>query len=221
MIDPGPGSVRMAARAGYGLSALRGVILTHFHVDHCLDLFALVFGLRHPDHAGQPLCIVGPAGTRDLCERMTQVFGDWVRLPGERTRFVELEPGPLAVDVEGLELRGASVRMPHLAHSLGYRLQGERRWLAYSGDSGDGPAVVELGRDADVFVLEAAVPEGSAMDRHLTVTRAAELAALCGCRHLVLTHFYPDTAAQDLEGLARRHYSGPLTLAVDLGEIEL
>ena len=48
LVDPGPGSVRAAARQGVLLPSVRAALVTHFHPDHCLDLFALLFGLRNP-----------------------------------------------------------------------------------------------------------------------------------------------------------------------------
>jgi ribonuclease BN (tRNA processing enzyme) len=215
LVDPGPGSVRAAARAGVLVAALRAVLVTHFHVDHTLDLFALIFALRHPALAGRRLTIVGPTGIRELVTRGRDVFGDWVALPEERLDFVELEPGPFSLELEAQRLEGVALRMPHLGHSLGYRIRGHARTVAYSGDTGMGEAPVELGRGSDVYLLEAALPEGSDASRHLTPSLAARIGSECGCKELVLTHFYPETDRSDVRSIAREHWSGPLVLAHD------
>jgi ribonuclease BN (tRNA processing enzyme) len=191
------------------------VVLTHFHVDHCLDLFALFFALRNPALRSRHLTVVGPTGVADLCERMTGVFGDWVRLPSDQLQFVELQPGPVQVDLESGRLVGEALRMPHLGHSLGYRLQAERSQVAYSGDTGVGPEPVELGRDVDLYLLEAALPSGSDATSHLTPEKAGQVAAECGCGHLLLSHFYPETEGEDIIASVRRFFSGKLTLAQD------
>jgi ribonuclease BN (tRNA processing enzyme) len=228
LVDPGPGSVRAAARHGAGLASLRAALVTHFHVDHVLDLLALVFGLRHPSLAACRLTVIGPRGIADLLERARHLFGDWVVLPpasdgSRRLDVVELEPGPFSIALESQRLEGVAVRMPHLGHSLGYRLRGTARTIAYSGDTGSGEGAggpagggpVELGRGADVYVLEAALPEGSATASHLTASAAARIASACGTKELVLTHFYPETERSDVRAIAREHYLGTLVLAHD------
>jgi ribonuclease BN (tRNA processing enzyme) len=215
LVDPGPGSVRAAARMGVLAASLRAVIVTHFHVDHVLDVFALIFALRNPALAQCKLTVIGPTGIADLVARGRQVFGTWVELPPERLEFVELEPGPFTVALEAQRLEGVALRMPHLGHSLGYRVRGHARTVAYSGDTGLGDAPVELGRGSDVFVLEAALPEGSDTTRHLTPSHAARIATQAGCKELVLTHFYPDTDRTDVRAIVREHWTGPLVLAHD------
>ena len=230
LVDPGPGSVRAAARFGAGIASLRAVLITHFHVDHTLDLFALLFGLRNPALAHCRLTVIGPKGIQTLVERGREVYGDWVVLKpkeGEsgapRLQFVELDPGTFELDLEDLRFEGAAVRMPHLGHSLGYRLRGSTRTIAYSGDTGEGKGdtaiegggPVELGRGADVYVLESAFPEGSDTTGHLTPGSAARIATRCGTKELVLTHFYPETDRPDLRSIVREHFSGTLVVAHD------
>ena len=215
LVDPGPGSVRAAARQGVLLPSVRAALVTHFHPDHCLDLFALLFGLRHPSLAACKLTIIGPTGIADLVQRGQGVFGDWVALPPTRLEFVELEPGPFSIALETQRLEGLALRMPHLGHSLGYRIRGHQKTLAYSGDTGVGEAPVELGRGADVYVLESAFPEGGDTARHLTPSTAARIAAECAVKELVLTHFYPDTERSDVRAIAREHFLGALVLGYD------
>jgi ribonuclease BN (tRNA processing enzyme) len=223
VVDPGPGSVRAAARQGVGLASLRAVLVTHFHVDHTLDLFALLFGLRNPALAHCRLTVIGPKGIADLVERARHAWGDWVAIGAERLAFVELEPGPFAVELEHQLVEGTAVRMPHLGHSLGYRVRGNERTIAYSGDTGVGDAASEaegrgpvaLGRGAEIYVLEAAFPEGADTTSHLTASAAARIAARCGTEQLVLTHFYPDTERADVRAIAREHFVGTLVLAHD------
>ena len=227
LVDPGPGSVRAAAKYGVLPASIRAVLVTHFHVDHVLDLFALLFALRNPALAKSRLTIVGPRGIADLVHRMHGVFGDWIA-PAPladgtpRVDFVELEPGPFELVLEHQQIEGVAVAMPHLGHSLGYRIRGTVRTLAYSGDTGigsgaadssDGP--ITLGRGADVYVLEAAFPEGSDTTSHLTPSSAARIATAAGTQELVLTHFYPDTDKTDVRSIAREHFLGTLVLAHD------
>ncbi|MSR46516.1 MAG: ribonuclease Z [Planctomycetes bacterium] len=215
LVDPGPGSVRAAAKQGVLLASLRAVIVTHFHPDHCLDLFALLFGLRHPSLAHCQLTVVGPRGVALLLERGRAAFGKWATIDPKRLEVIELEPGPFTIELESQRLEGVALRMPHLDHSLGYRIRGHARTIAYSGDTGIGEAPIELGRGADVYVLEAALTEGSDTARHLTPSAAARIATAAGVKELVLTHFYPDTERSDVRAVAREHFLGALVLGYD------
>jgi ribonuclease BN (tRNA processing enzyme) len=203
------------------LPSLRAVVLTHFHPDHCLDLFALIFGLRHPELRHCRLTVAGPIGTAALLERGRAAFGKWATLAPERLEVLELAPGPFVVELERQRLEGAALPMPHLDHSLGYRIRGHARTLAYSGDTGTGTggpladAPVALGRGADVYVLEAAQAEGGPTDFHLTPSAAARIAAAAGVRELVLTHFPPDGERSDVRPVVREHFLGALVMGYD------
>jgi ribonuclease BN (tRNA processing enzyme) len=58
--------------------------------------------------------------------------------------------------------------------------------LAYSGDTGPCPALVDLARDVDLFVCEAGAAEPT--PGHCTPQDAARTAAQARARRLVLTH---------------------------------
>jgi ribonuclease BN (tRNA processing enzyme) len=229
LVDPGPGSVRAAARHGAPPAAIRAALITHFHPDHTLDLFALLFALRVPALSKSRLTVIGPKGIADLVARGRGLYGDWVAPAPDasgapRVDFRELEPGPFSIELEAQRLEGVAVRMPHLGHSVGYRLKGHARTIAYSGDSGAGEVAgepagtsgpVALGRGADVYVLESAFPEGADTTSHLTASAAARIGAQCGTKELVLTHFYPETEKADVRSIAREHFLGTLVLAHD------
>jgi ribonuclease BN (tRNA processing enzyme) len=220
LLDAGPGSVRAAARHGVSVERLTGALVTHFHPDHTLDLFALIFGHRSPFVARTRLHLIGPAGLIDLHQRMRSVYGGWMDLPDGRLTVHEIGAGSFDLNLDGLRLRGDAVSMPHLAHSLGYRLEGaHRQWLAYSGDTGIGPGPVKLGRAVDHYLLEAAFPDGDG-DGHLTPRLAGSVAREARCGWLYVTHLYPETERLDIAAEVRKEYSGPLTIATDGLEIE-
>ncbi len=73
--------------------------------------------------------------------------------------------------------------------------------LAYSGDTGPCPQLVDLAKGADLLLAEAAFRDGAVnpIDLHLTGAEAASAAAEAGVGRLVLTHIPPwhDAAAYD------------------------
>ena len=93
--------------------------------------------------------------------------------------------------------------------------------MVFSGDTGYCRAIVDLSKGADLLVLEASFPEGQAVEGHMTPAEAGRVAAEAGVERLVLTHFYPEVLATDIEGQCRQAYGGTLILARDLMEIEV
>lgn len=212
MLDAGYGAVGALQRHG-GLQALDAVLLSHLHADHCIDLVAYSYA-RFYDPAGcaPPLPVYGPAGTAQRIanaietsrpEWLGQVY-DWRLLDG-----TPVEIGPFRVSM---------VRTNHPVECWATRIEAAGRVLAYSGDTGACEGLVDLARDADLFLCEAsfldepANPEGV----HLCGRQAGEYAARAGARALMLTHLvaaWGDEQATLAE--AKAVYDGDLRLARD------
>ena len=126
------------------------------------------------------------------------------------------EVGPFRVDTWPL---------PHYLPNAGLRLAAGGRVLAYTGDTGPSPAIVELARAADLLLAEASFPEQvpASAARYLSSARqAGEAAAAAGAGRLLLTHLLPGSVPEEAEEAARRAYHGELGVAragavVDLG----
>jgi ribonuclease BN (tRNA processing enzyme) len=75
--------------------------------------------------------------------------------------------------------------------AYGFRVSLNGTTLAYSGDSGPSAELVELARDADLFLCEATLdsprPEGG-LRGHLSASEANEAYQQSGAKRLLLTH---------------------------------
>ena len=213
LFDAGPGTIqRLSTIAGVDCFRLRHVFLTHFHLDHCADLATLLFALRIPRPGRrQPLTVVGPRGLTRLYRRLNAAYHGWLAPRGYRVAFRETGAGVLRFP--GYTVRVA--RMNHSTTALGYRVEQAGRSVAYSGDTDVCDAIVELGRGADALVLECSMPDERKVAGHLTPTECGRIAAHAGCRHLVLTHFYPVFQGYEIRRRVRRSFRGRLTLARD------
>ncbi len=75
LFDAGPGSLRQLVRLGVSHLQLDRVYLTHFHPDHCLDVFAILFAMRHPyPPRTSPLLLAGPPGLKRLYASVNRAF---------------------------------------------------------------------------------------------------------------------------------------------------
>jgi ribonuclease BN (tRNA processing enzyme) len=215
LVDCGPGALHRAAAHGYGLPRIDAVLVTHVHPDHCADLVAACFALRNPGlpRRARPLLVVGHPAVALLLARLRNAWPGWLGLSERQLVLQSVGPGP--VPLPGRTSVTAH-RVAHHESSLGYRLGlPDGFQLAFSGDATEGEALHELGRDADLFVLEAAGPDSQPIPGHLTPRRAARAAAACGARGLLLTHFYPAVLGTPIEAAARETFEGRLTLAED------
>jgi ribonuclease BN (tRNA processing enzyme) len=195
------------------------VCLSHLHADHCLDLcgywVAQTYG---PDGPRPRIPVYGPAGTAG---RMAQAYG-LDEHPG-MTRafdFGTLEPGTREIGPFRLTL----AHMNHPVETFGFRVEAGGRALAYSADTGESAALVDLAHGADLMLCEASFTDGPDLPvgLHLTARQAAEHAARAGAGRLILTHLVPWNDQQRTLEEAAPHFPGPLSLAasglvVDLG----
>ena len=223
LVDIGPGILRRMAQAGLPLEDLDTVLITHFHTDHTADLPALLFALRSPRYKHRPpLHIYGPPGLQQFLQHLTAAW-PWVDPEQAEYHLMvrELAPGPFEMG----EMRVTAVAVEHTANSMGYRIEAEGGVAAFSGDADECPGLLELAKDADLFVCDCAFPDGSYTAGHLTPSRAGRVAAEANCRKLVLTHFYPECAGQDLAGGARSGegwaFGGDVVLGEDLQRFQV
>jgi ribonuclease BN (tRNA processing enzyme) len=191
------------------LTALDAIWVSHLHPDHCADLpmiwHTLAYGGRR---RAAPLPVFGPpgwpgalAGLLDEPDQLDAVFA-------VRELF-----GGATFPLGGLTLRAAAMR--HGMDTYGVRVSSGRQTVSYTSDSAPCPAVVELARDADLFLAEAFLstsdpPEFTSVSRPEDAARAATEG---GAHRLVLTHLHPDADPVAAMDRARTEYSGPIQVA--------
>jgi len=189
--------------------AVDAVLLSHLHVDHCIDL-ASYYVLRkyHPSGQQPPIPVWGPKGT---ARRMARAYG-LPKKPGMKEEFDFRrfdEPfgfGPFLV---------TPVPVDHPVDAFGLRIEAGGRTLAYTGDTGPTEALTTLARDADLFLAEASFRAGDDNPPHLHLTGAdaGAAATAAGARLLVVTHVPPWHDADGILAEARATYAGPAELA--------
>ncbi|MBI5583707.1 MAG: MBL fold metallo-hydrolase [Deltaproteobacteria bacterium] len=223
LIDLGPGSLRQLARVSLAVTDIDGLLLTHLHPDHSADLAPLLFAGKYPPSmaSGKILHLAAGEGFRVFYEKLKDLYGSWIEWPPGRLQL-HLRPQDRLFEQEFLSLHLASRPVAHTKVSLGFRLTlPSGKTLVFSGDTDYCTSLVELADRADWFVCECSFPEGRKMEGHLTPSGAGRIAREAGVGTLILTHFYPECAGQDLLGPCSREFDGPLVLAEDLMTILL
>jgi ribonuclease BN (tRNA processing enzyme) len=189
---------------------LDAILITHKHLDHCLDLYPLTVARVFHREPLDPLPLYAPAGVFERIaaledaegvEEMRRLFDVRVIEPG-----AVFEVGPFRVSTRLL---------PHLVPNAGLRMEVEGSVLAYTGDTGPSEEIEELGREADLLVAEASwlEPDERIGPTHLTAGQAAGHADRAGARALMLTHFWPGLDRDASREQAADVFAGDLVLA--------
>ncbi len=214
-IDAGAGTLAELLRH-CALAAVDALWVSHLHPDHCADLGvvrnALAYG-RARD--GRPLPVLGPPGWSRWFDAAVP------DTEATRTAFDarDLEEGHTAL-AGGLRITPFAVR--HGVPTFGCRVESRRAVLAYSADSAPCDALVDLARDADLFLCEAflslSAREPGGFETVMTPEQAGATATAAGARRLLLTHLHPDADPVAAAARARTTYAGPVDVAAP-GEV--
>lgn len=185
------------------------VLISHGHPDHCADLHPLLRARSFLAAEGLP-----PLPVHTLPGAVDPVLG---LDPGAALskRYVlhdfsageSFDIGPFRVD---------SWSLPHWVPNAGLRLIAGGMVLAYTGDTGPSPRVIDLGREADLLLAEASYVDDppSHYARYLTSARlAGENASRAGSKRLLLTHLLPGTDPREAENAARATFVGEMGVA--------
>jgi ribonuclease BN (tRNA processing enzyme) len=189
--------------------AVDAVLVSHGHPDHCADLNPLLRARALRDEPAPPLPVYAPPAALEpvLALDRKGMLDDAVTVreftPGDR-----LAVGPFDV---------RSWLLPHWRPNAGLRLEADGECLAYTGDTGPSPDLVELARDADVFLAEATyernVPADSA-EFLSSAWQAGQTAARAGVARLLLTHLLPGADHRAAVDAAAESYRGDIGVAV-------
>jgi ribonuclease BN (tRNA processing enzyme) len=200
-------------------SMLDGIVVSHLHPDHFIDLVSLRHYLVYQVQPPRRLRVYAPAG---LGQRLDALHADDA-FTSAAFDVTELHPG--AFEIDGFRVDVAPVTHTPESDSFGFRVSEQDRadGLVYSGDCGRAADLEALIRPDDTLLAEvsfgpADVPTGA---QHLNGPAVGELAARCAVRRVLLTHIQMGFDRGQTIRSVRDRYDGPVEL-VDPGfETEL
>ena len=182
IVDMGGGTWRnLQGQIDY--RTLDGIILTHRHPDHTID----VFQAFHARHYGQPdplppIPLWAPQETIDRITGYTSEISESFDIKGigngDSFTFGPCEFG--------------FVKMAHPPETLGVRVDSGGRSVAYSADCGPTSDFEQLAGGVDLFICEATFQDSDeSWEGHMSASQAGSAAHRVGAKRLILTHLPP------------------------------
>jgi ribonuclease BN (tRNA processing enzyme) len=188
LLDCGPGVLpRLREREAW--PQIDAIAITHFHLDHWGDLVPWVWGSQFgPGSKSAKVELwLPPGGTSELRHFGTH-FGN-VTMFEQAFHVREYAEGET---FEAAGLRVTPVRVPHYEiQTFAFRVRDNGRTLAYSGDSAPSDALVDVARDADLFLCEATLgtsSESGNLRGHLSAEETVDAFRRSGAKRLVIVH---------------------------------
>ncbi|MDQ3547864.1 MAG: MBL fold metallo-hydrolase, partial [Chloroflexota bacterium] len=206
-------------RQHVGMAALDAIIISHMHIDHMLDIFALWWGwLYNPVPLPKPLPLWLPPGGRDALLATARTLSGPDEVAQLCTRVFDVhEYNP----DNALTIGSATARFRSTLHYIpcwAIRVIGtDGRSLVYTADNGDAAGLVPFATDANILIAEALLPVAPAdPDAERGTSTAAEVAALAhdaAVQTLVLTHIWAEHDAEASRTQARSIFHGRIEVA--------
>jgi ribonuclease BN (tRNA processing enzyme) len=204
LLDLGQGSFpRLAAEIEP--STLDGVVISHLHPDHFIDLVSLRHYLRYQFDPPRRVTVHAPAG---LDRRLDALHEE----PGFTAQSLDvraLTEGPVSIGV--IDVSAALVT--HTRESYAFRVSvGGWPGLVYSGDCGRADDLSRLIRAGDVLLAEVSfgpgpVPPGA---QHLDGPAVGALAASTGAARVLLTHLQMGFDRGETVRSVQARFGGPV-----------
>ncbi len=200
LIDCGATSLVSMNRLAIDRNDVNVIFLTHFHGDHVGGVPFFLLEANYMLKRRRPLTIAGPPS---LKSRFPEIMETGFPGTSDMDLKFPLELRELEIGQQS-ELGGVRITPFHVVHDdragpcLGFRIEAEGKVIAFSGDSEWTSSLIDIGREADLFICEAftrdkPVPTHmalSVLERHLDQIRP---------KRLILTHMSDDMLARRAE----------------------
>lgn len=164
-------------------SSLDAVVITHRHLDHCIDLAAMFGSLKYGESPSRRILVLAAAEVREELfrrgEPIDEIF-DW-RVIDEDQSFTI---GSMTLSFS---------RTDHEPPTFAVLATVNDVTFAYSSDTGPCWSFDAFGKHIDVALCEAAFePEQERGNSHLSARQAGMMSKAAGVGRLLLTHIRPN-----------------------------
>jgi ribonuclease BN (tRNA processing enzyme) len=200
LIDCGASSLVALNKLAIKRNDIDVIFISHFHADHVGGVPFFILEASHVLKRDRPLTIAGPPGLKARYPELMETA-----FPGTKTlqlRFPltlrELEIG------RRNDIGPIGVTPFHVVHDdragpcLGFRFEAEGKVIGFSGDTEWTDALIDVGREADLFVCECYMRE-KPVKTHMVLTALEQHLRQIRPKRLILTHMSNDMLSRRAE----------------------
>jgi len=216
LVDIGPGVVAQLVGRHHP-DELDAVVVSHMHADHMLDLVTLRYVYPWRDlPKDERLRVVLPPGSADQLLDLARGVGSAKHF--ESCFRLSEHDGSSTLSFGALSLRPVATQ--HYIPCWGFRMEADRRRLAYTADTAPCGGLTDLADGVDLLLSEAtlrSLDEDAAPPEprgHLTPAEAGEAAREGGSRRLMLTHLPVNGDGDWATSMASEAFAGDVEIAV-------
>lgn len=210
LMDMGPGILHQLAVLNINLLIPDTIFLTHFHLDHCSDVFSFLMSRYLLDNeSNSRLKMYGPIGLKHWYNINASLQGRWLS-----------ESEPDIIEIEHNEINWTNYRLRtwptgHTEQSIAYRFDGEKS-VFFSGDTGFDEDLVTFAKNMNIGILECSHPNEKPVAGHLTPQETGLFAKLANFKELAVCHMYPENDIPNLKNKIAEKYNSSIIILEDL-----
>ncbi|MFM9107867.1 MAG: MBL fold metallo-hydrolase [Chloroflexota bacterium] len=205
---------------------LDGIVISHMHLDHVLDLLAMRYFLAYsPGASGRRAPLWLPPGGLAFLDRLALALEDDGEGDPYFAVFDAREYDPARQLTAGV-LTISFAPTVHYVPTWAMRVSDGVSSLTYTADTGPAANLEGFAAGTDLLIAEGSCDEPGDEPRetrgHLMPEEAGELAARSSAKALLLTHLWQQYGLERAARRAANRYAGPVFLAqpglsIDLG----
>ncbi len=214
IFDLGAGVLHRLSCSQPDLTAIEHVFISHFHVDHCSDVPALMQSMWLMGYENH-LNIYGPKQIENAFKGITLIFP--YLIPKLPLKLHVIKPG-FQVKNEDWNVTAFPVDHGDM-ETYGFLIEADGKRVVYSGDTRPCAETIKHAKGADLLIHECSLPDRmkELAPNHTTPGELGALAAQAEVKTLVITHLYPELLKELGEALSsiRRSFSGKVIVPRD------
>ncbi len=184
IVDPGPGALVHAVNLGLRPDTWKGLLLSHFHIDHSADANALLDGLKDPFLVAEEHCFPDYKG------KEKGIFRCIAPYHVEKSKSYSVKPGD-KVKINQIEFQ--AIKADHYDPVVGFRISGEGFDVGYTSDGAYYKGMEKYYDGCKILIINVVIPKGGeakrsgymSVDGIITLLRAMEKKP----QLVILTHF--------------------------------
>lgn len=209
LVDIGPSVVRRLFEYGFSANDIDIIVLTHFHVDHTIDLSTFFFVSNYGvTERTKPLLVIGGQGMHKFYRGLLRVY-PWIKPKSYELTLKSMALG--ALKIGSFTMKTAKVN--HNRESIALRIDAGKS-ITFSGDTGYSKNLARLSSGTDLLVVDCSFPEKK-VKGHLNLAILERIVREAQPKKVILSHLYP--AWDQFRGVLH----APYLLAEDGLEVKL